>query len=250
VNIDLAAFGVPPALIDKRLALSWTKPIRRRRIPVQTPNCLSVTCDGCGEALTDPDTESVGTEPYTAEDPGRQGQVRGASTSEIANSGAFPGGYVGDSTRVEIAFARELGRPIRYTDPLGYAVVLTRPGLDPVRLGPYVKERHAQQMAGALRYQMRHTQHVEGTVIDVGDYRPELQHLDPSVPSAPYALAEVMDDDEDGDGTGNNFPDLYTRLAAQEGHERASKAWSKACNLKARRRVGDLRASHTGATTP
>lgn len=50
-----------------------------------------------GEALTDPDTEnvmhfdteSVGTEPYTAEDPGRQGQVRGASASEIANSGAF-----------------------------------------------------------------------------------------------------------------------------------------------------------------
>lgn len=154
-------------------------------------------------------------------------KIRAADEVLVVN----PGGYVGDSTRAEIAFARELGRPIRYTDPLGYAVILTRPGLDPVRLGPYEKEHQAEQMAGALRYQMRHTQHVEGTVIDVGDYRPELEHLDPRVPSAPYALAEVMDDDEGGDGTGNNFPDLYTRLAAQEGHERASEAWSKACNV-------------------
>ncbi len=57
------------------------------------------------------DTESVGTEPYTAEDPGRQGQVRGASASEIANLGALVGDYIGDSTRAEIAYARSLGKP-------------------------------------------------------------------------------------------------------------------------------------------
>ncbi|MFI1726444.1 hypothetical protein [Streptomyces sp. NPDC020489] len=28
-----------------------------------------------------------------------------------------PGGYIGDSTRCEIAYARDLGRPIRYTHP-------------------------------------------------------------------------------------------------------------------------------------
>ncbi|MEU9438193.1 hypothetical protein [Streptomyces sp. NPDC048252] len=28
-----------------------------------------------------------------------------------------PGGYIGDSTRREIAYARSLGRPIRYTHP-------------------------------------------------------------------------------------------------------------------------------------
>lgn len=60
-------------------------------------------------------TESVRTEPYTAEDPGRQGQVRGASASEISNSGAFPDGYIGDSTRREIEYARRLGKPIRHT---------------------------------------------------------------------------------------------------------------------------------------
>ena len=63
------------------------------------------------------DTESVGTEPYTAEDPGREGQVRGASASEIANSGALVGDYIGDSTRAEIAYARSLGKPVRFTHP-------------------------------------------------------------------------------------------------------------------------------------
>lgn len=68
------------------------------------------------------DTESVGTEPYTAEDPGPLGQDRGASASEISNLGAFPGGYIGDSTRSEIAYALSLGLPVRYTDPSGAAV--------------------------------------------------------------------------------------------------------------------------------
>ncbi|MFB7239375.1 hypothetical protein ACFCXK_31925 [Streptomyces sp. NPDC056269] len=69
------------------------------------------------EALTDLNTESVRTEPYTAEDPGRQGQVRGASASDISNSGAFVGDYIGESTRSEIDYARANGKPIRYTHP-------------------------------------------------------------------------------------------------------------------------------------
>ncbi|MFF4139643.1 hypothetical protein ACFY1B_51775 [Streptomyces mirabilis] len=74
------------------------------------------------------DTESVGTEPYTAEDPGQQGQVRGASASEIANLGAFPDGYIGDSTRNEIEYARRLGKPIRYTHAAGEDTSFRDPG--------------------------------------------------------------------------------------------------------------------------
>ncbi len=44
-------------------------------------------------------------------------QVRGAECSVFANSGAFPDGYIGDSTRAEIAYARNLGKPIRFTHP-------------------------------------------------------------------------------------------------------------------------------------
>ncbi|MCX5346743.1 hypothetical protein OG901_02915 [Streptomyces mirabilis] len=43
--------------------------------------------------------------------------VRVLDRSVIANSGAFPEGYIGDSTRSEIDYARKLGKPIRYTHP-------------------------------------------------------------------------------------------------------------------------------------
>lgn len=154
-------------------------------------------------------------------------KIRAADEVLVVNSG----GYIGDSTRAEIRFARELGRPVRYTDPLGYAVVLSRPDFDPVRLGPYEKEHQAEEMAAGLRRQMHNTHHVQGTVIDIGDYRPELDHLAPRVPAEPYALADAMDDEPGGDGTGRNFPDLYARLVAQEGHDRAAELWGKACRV-------------------
>lgn len=54
-------------------------------------------------------------------------KIRACDEVLVVNSG----GYIGDSTRAEIAYAHALGRPIRYTDTLGHAVVLTRPGLSP-----------------------------------------------------------------------------------------------------------------------
>ncbi|MFF3585361.1 hypothetical protein [Streptomyces mirabilis] len=43
--------------------------------------------------------------------------VRGAECSVFANSGAFPDGYIGASTRSEIDYARSIGKAIRYTHP-------------------------------------------------------------------------------------------------------------------------------------
>lgn len=37
--------------------------------------------------------------------------------SVFANPGTFVGNYIGDSTRAEIAYARSLGRPVRFTHP-------------------------------------------------------------------------------------------------------------------------------------
>ncbi|MFF0450905.1 hypothetical protein ACFYT4_31760 [Streptomyces sp. NPDC004609] len=34
---------------------------------------------------------------------------------------------------------------------------------------------------------------------DVDNYHPELEHLDPRVPTESYALADAVDDDEGGD---------------------------------------------------
>lgn len=44
-------------------------------------------------------------------------QVRGAECSVFANSGALVGDYIGDSTRAEIAYARSLDKPVRFTHP-------------------------------------------------------------------------------------------------------------------------------------
>ncbi|EPH46894.1 hypothetical protein ABT390_33870 [Streptomyces aurantiacus] len=142
-----------------------------------------------------------------------------------------PGGYIGESTHAEIRFAHQLGRPIRYTHPPGHAVVLTRPGLDPVRLGPYTSRHQTDEAAARLRRQLYCTQHVEGTTIHVADYRPELEHLDPRVPTDPYALADAMAEEQAADGTGRNFPDLYTLLIAHAGDTRAADLWNRACHL-------------------
>ncbi|MFE2838576.1 hypothetical protein ACFXI6_47740 [Streptomyces mirabilis] len=39
-----------------------------------------------------------------------------------------PGGYIGDSTRNEIEYARRLGKPIRYTHPAGEDTTVRDPG--------------------------------------------------------------------------------------------------------------------------
>ncbi|MFD5722704.1 hypothetical protein [Streptomyces sp. NPDC127036] len=46
---------------------------------------------------------------------GRPSRVRSDECSVIANPGAFVGDYIGDSTRSEIAYARSLGKPVRFT---------------------------------------------------------------------------------------------------------------------------------------
>ncbi|ROQ26114.1 hypothetical protein EDD98_5717 [Streptomyces sp. PanSC19] len=75
---------------------------------------------------------------------------------------------------------------------------------------------------------MTSTAHVEGTVVETGAFRPELDHLEPQVPTDPYALAALMDNDPGGDGTGRNLPDLYARFLAQEPTAHASDLWGRA----------------------
>ncbi|WP_316779678.1 DUF1643 domain-containing protein [Streptomyces sasae] len=121
-------------------------------------------------------------------------------------------------------------------DPLD--VVLDRPGLPAVRLGPYYYPHVARHVAAMLRQQMHSTQHVAGTVLTV---QPHLgsEHVEAHVPTDPYVLADLMDEEPPGDGTGHNFPDLFARLYAQEGYERASSLWSRACAVWAASRNED-----------
>ncbi|GGV20470.1 hypothetical protein GCM10010275_72370 [Streptomyces litmocidini] len=71
---------------------------------------------------------------------------------------------------------------------------------------------------------------MEGTVIETGAFRPDLDHLQPRVSTDPYVLAEAMDNDPDS--AGRDFPDLYARLLAQEPAAHASDLWGRACSAR------------------
>ncbi|MEF2529768.1 MULTISPECIES: hypothetical protein [Streptomyces] len=138
------------------------------------------------------------------------------------------GGYIGDSTRAEIAYAHQLGRPVRYSEPVGHAVILHRPGLNPVRIGPYAHESRAEEIAARLRRQPHHTSPVEGTVITTGTFRPDLDHIDPQTPDS-CTLAKAMANAPGG--TGRNLPDLCARLCTQEPAEHTSELRGRTCSV-------------------
>ncbi|MEU9412218.1 DUF1643 domain-containing protein [Streptomyces sp. NPDC048281] len=118
----------------------------------------------------------------------------------------------------------------RESEDARYAVVLARPGLPDLRYGPHEYLHRAASIAASLRQQRSSTQHVPGTTVTVHPYLPGLDYAEPHVPRDPYQLADLMDTELDGDGTGRNFPDLLARLYAQEGYVEAERIWKKACN--------------------
>lgn len=143
-----------------------------------------------------------------------------------------PGGYVGDSTRAEITYALKLGKPVRYTETYEHAVLITRPGHDGLRLGPLRYRRQAEDIAASLTGQLPHTAHIPGTTIKAVTYDPTQPHRALPTNTDPYDLATAMNDASEHDPArpGVNFPDLYSLLLAQHGHERAGVLWTAACN--------------------
>ncbi|MFD0068912.1 DUF1643 domain-containing protein [Streptomyces sp. NPDC059944] len=66
-----------------------------------------------------------------------------------------------------------------------YAVVLSRPVLGDIRIGPYNSTGDAVRISAGLRSQRQSTQHVPGTTVTVQPYQPELPHSEPWVPTRP-----------------------------------------------------------------
>ncbi|MFG2424977.1 DUF1643 domain-containing protein [Streptomyces sp. NPDC048448] len=108
------------------------------------------------------------------------------------------------------------------------AVVVARPDLTDIRVGPYGSVNHANSVATSLRQQRNNTQHVPGTTVSVEPYLPELDHIHPQLTTDPDHIATQMDSEAAGDGTGRNFPDLWARLPAQEGYGSAALIWKTA----------------------
>jgi hypothetical protein len=108
-----------------------------------------------------------------------------------------------------------------------FAVIVTKPGHDTVRIGPIPWEHQADSMCALLNQQLHSTGAPEGTHSASGPYLPELPHL-PLLPGDAYALAVLMDAELDGDPEAL-YPDLYSRFAAQVGDERGPALWRAAC---------------------
>ncbi|MGW2827213.1 DUF1643 domain-containing protein [Streptomyces sp. NPDC001443] len=136
-------------------------------------------------------------------------------------------------------------RPVRWTPPgeqgplttpqsessPALAVVITRPGLPDIRLGPFAYPHQALSFASSLRLQMHSTQYVDGSTVTVQPCRPDLTYQDPHVPTDPYQIAEMLDGEEPSGVMGHDFPNLWARLHAQEGYDRASAIWRGACTM-------------------
>jgi ADP-ribose pyrophosphatase YjhB (NUDIX family) len=156
-------------------------------------------------------------------------KIRAADEVLIVNEG----GYIGESTRAEIAYALSLGKPVRYTETYEHAVLVTRPGLDDIRLGPLPHRHQAEQIATSLTNQLHHTAHIPGTTITCTAYDPTQPHRGLPTTTDPYDLADAMDDtgDPDPGQHGGNFPDTYALLTAWHGPDRAAELWTTACNV-------------------
>lgn len=156
-------------------------------------------------------------------------KIRTADEVLVVNEG----GYIGESTRAEIAYALSLGKPIRYTETYEHAVLVTRPGLDDIRLGPLQYRRQAEQITTGLTGQLHHTAHIPGTTITSVPYDPTKPHRSLPATTDPYDLALSMDDTAEPDSTqpGTDFPDTYTLLAACHGPDHAAELWTTACGI-------------------
>lgn len=108
-----------------------------------------------------------------------------------------------------------------------YTTTIRRPGLPDVYLG-FPFRHQAEHASWSLSDDLRNTAHVEGTTVTWGVTPTILTPLAP-VSTDPCAVAELI---QQKDGTlpmGHAFPDMFSRLKAQEGYETAARIWSDAC---------------------
>lgn len=109
-----------------------------------------------------------------------------------------------------------------------YCVTITKPGYDTVHLG-FTHASQAETASATLKGSLHYTAHPAGTTIDWGA-TPDGVAPEPPIATDLVFLAEEIDKMASGDGTGSAFPDLYSRLCAQEGYD-AGKIWLDACRL-------------------
>jgi hypothetical protein len=109
----------------------------------------------------------------------------------------------------------------------GFITTVHRPGLPDVHLG-FAFQHQAEQACRSLTAALRYTQHVEGTTVTWSSTPDGIAPL-PSVPTDPGELAYLVEQDPNDLPMGHAFPDLFSRLVAQQGYDSAARIWREAC---------------------
>lgn len=110
---------------------------------------------------------------------------------------------------------------------LGYVTTVHRPGLPDVHLG-FAFQHQAEHASWSLREDLISTQHVPGTTI-TWSHTPDGVTPHEPTPTDPLVVADLVAQENRDLPEGHNFPDLFSRLKAQEGYERAARIHTEAC---------------------
>lgn len=108
------------------------------------------------------------------------------------------------------------------------AVIITKPGYDTVRIGPIHFHHQAESWVRTLDSCRHSVTMPEGSTWEIAPYDPNLPHDDPAdIPTTTDALAAAITETETvGEA---EFPDLFVRLEAVVGTNRAMDLWKQGC---------------------
>ena len=110
---------------------------------------------------------------------------------------------------------------------LPYVATVHRPGLPDVPLG-FAFGHQAEHASWSLREDLTSTQHVPGTTVTWGRTPDGVNPQEP-VPTGPPVVADLLAQEDHDLPMGHNFPDVFSRLKAQEGCEEAARIHAAAC---------------------
>lgn len=110
-----------------------------------------------------------------------------------------------------------------------FVTTVHRPGLPEVHLG-FAFEHQAEMACRSLTWDLISTAHVEGTTV-AWSPTPDGVRPQPPVPASVLAVVSLIEQETDNMPVARCFPDLFSRLKAQEGYETAESIWRDACRL-------------------
>lgn len=108
-----------------------------------------------------------------------------------------------------------------------YVATVHRPGLADVHLGFHFAHQ-AEHATWSLRSDFTNTVHVEGSTVSWSPTPQGVSVLEP-LPRDPWALAELIEAEDDTVPHGHAFPDLFSQLKARHGYAEAVEIWRRAC---------------------